>query len=596
MKEKTVIEINSLCGKKYLTKLQRHGEIVLLLGSGISMWSPSNLPSGQTVTQEIAELVAESSVGDKSLIVEMIKSSAFEHIMERYPKPDVLNKIVADAYRPTAPNPVHMAVAELINDGIVKHIVTTNYDEGIENACALVCRREKIPLEIVNESDINSIAADRPILFKIHGSAKLGSEDSIVATLTTEGELPEWKGNLLDDLTKDRILLISGYSGFDFEISPALAGLSFKRLLWNSFDDPRIKPESLSANASHVVRETDGKILVGGMHDMFALLNQKPCSWTGFGSGSSFVEKLKDELMDWELDKWRVWVLNGLSCAKEAIEIGRRMLRNSFSEAMRLDSLLALAEALFHGGYYKQAALIYEDAAKVSFKIRDHPAWVKSELGLIESYRVAGHWLRAAMRIEKLSRRVKPLFSGDDLVTVESQIALKRVLLQRYVFRLSNLFRLAPISRKIQNSVTQDLSTTASYSAINGKWFDLRQCQMLAKKFGIPLANIYAGKMKTTSFREGYRQLGYVLAEMMAIRSEMLDGGLSDISEILPYLDKAEALGINAEYWKLIRTAERRFGREAISHAQKQKTKMFWKECEYNPSMKFLLKFFGENA
>lgn len=596
MKEKTIIEINSPSGKKYQDKIRRHGEIVLLLGSGISMWSPSNLPSGQTVTQEIAELIAESSVGDKSLLVEIIKSSAFEYIMERYPKPDVLNKIIAAAYRPTAPNPAHLAVAELINDGIVKHIITTNYDEGVENACALICRPEKIPLEIVNESDIGSIAVDRPILFKIHGSAKLGLGASIVATLTTEGELPEWKRVLLDDLTEDKILLISGYSGFDFEISPALVSLSFKRLLWNSFDDPRIKPESLSANARHVVRETGGKILVGGMHDMFAQLNQKPCSWTGFGSGSSFVEKLKDELTAWELDKWRVWVLNGLSCAKEAAEIGRRMLHNSCSEAMRLDSLLALAEALFHGGYYKQAALTYEDAAEVSFKIPDYPAWVKSELGLIESFRVAGYWRRAKMRIEKLSQRVEHLFSGDDLVTVESQIALKRVILQRYVFRLSNLLRLSPVSRRIQKSVTQDLSMTASYSAKNGKWFDLRQCQMLAKKFGIPLSDIYAGKMKTTSFREGYRQLGYVLAEMMAIRSEMLDGGLSDVSEILPYLDKAESLGINAEYWKLVRTTEKRFGREAISHTQKQKTKMFWKECEYNSSMKFLLKFFGENA
>lgn len=73
----------------------------------------------------------------------------------------------------------------------------------------MVCHPEKIPLEIVNESDISSIA-DQPILFKIHGSAKLGLDDSIVAILMAEGELPEWKGNLLNDLTKGKILLISG--------------------------------------------------------------------------------------------------------------------------------------------------------------------------------------------------------------------------------------------------------------------------------------------------------------------------------------------------------------------------------------------------
>lgn len=54
-----------------------------------------------------------------------------------------------------------------------------------------------------------------------------------------------------------------------------------------------------------------------------------------------------------------------------------------------------------------------------------------------------------------------------------------------------------------------------------------------------------------------------------------------------------EFLFIHAQYWKLVHTAERRFGRKAISRGQRQKTKMLWKECEYNPSMKFLLKFFG---
>ena len=179
---------------------------------------------------------------------------------------------------------------------------------------------------------------------------------------------------------------------------------------------------------------------------------------------------------------------------------------------------------------------------------------------------------------------------------VTSQIALKRVLLQRYVFRLSTLLGLSRVSQKIQKSVTEDLLIAATYSAKNGKWFDLRQCQMLAKKFAIHFPDVYAGKMKTTFFREGYRQLGYVLAEMMAARSEMLDGSVSDVSEIQPYLDKAEALGINAECWKLVRTATKTFGRDSIPTVQKQKEKEFWSECQYTVPMKLLLKFFGENA
>jgi hypothetical protein len=152
------------------------------------------------VIEDVADLIADSTAATpKAIIIEMVKSSAFEHIMERYPKPGVLNEIIADAYRPTIPNPVHETIAELINDGIVKHVITTNYDEGIENACASICRQSGMPFVVTYQSDVRpSVSAAKPVLFKIHGSAKAGQEDSIVATLTTEGELPEWKQTLLD--------------------------------------------------------------------------------------------------------------------------------------------------------------------------------------------------------------------------------------------------------------------------------------------------------------------------------------------------------------------------------------------------------------
>src|SRR5688500_4056897 len=98
MEIKSLTLIDSVKGKKYLEKLRKRGNIVLLVGSGISMWSPSNLPSGQKVTQDIADLIANTTVSPRAKVLDSIKYSAFEHIMERYPKPDLLKVILANAY------------------------------------------------------------------------------------------------------------------------------------------------------------------------------------------------------------------------------------------------------------------------------------------------------------------------------------------------------------------------------------------------------------------------------------------------------------------------------------------------------------------
>lgn len=119
---------------------------------------------------------------------------------------------------------------------------------------------------------------------------------------------------------------------------------------------------------------------------------------------------------------------------------------------------------------------------------------------------------------------------------------------------------------------------------------------MLAMKFQIPLTDIYSGKMKTTSFRDGYQQLGYSLAEMMAVRSEMIQGKISDATLIFPYLEKADDLGIYPEYWKIVTTLKKVFGDGVISDDIRIKGEKAWQNCQYTFPMRLLLKFLGENA
>lgn len=593
MQNRTIF-INSVDGDAYLTNLTKKRGIVALLGSGVSIWHPSNLPNGQKITQELATIIASSISSPNTRTVEFIGRTAFEHIMERYPKPHLLQSIVARAFSPTYPNPVHMAFARLLNEGIVEYIITTNYDEGLERACLSVCNPSRIPQVIVKKDD--PVQVGQPVIFKIHGCAKPGNEESLVVTLGEEGEMPDWKRGLIEQLINGRALFVCGYSGLDFEICPELVFLKPASITWNSYSDPSKDENALTANANRVLAALKGTVLVGDMREMLEKLGQS-CQASFSAASPSFVQNLVNELDSWELDKWRVWVLNGVGCASEAITVANRMRANSRSLVDRqLDSALALAEALFHSGLYKQAGTAYREAASLVRGSLDWDKKLKAELGVIESDRVAGYWFRARRRIITLTKTLPKQASPNQREKVDSAIALKRVLLRRYPFYLSNLLRLRPIAAKIQTSAQAELALVAAYSAKYGKWFDLQHCEMLASKFQLPFSEIYSGTTVPLSSHEGYRQLGYFVAEMMSYRNLLADPNRKNPPLQPDYLRQAQEIGINPEVWKLARAMKKRFGQDALPNDLDQVAKKAWQACEYTWPMRLLLAFRGENA
>lgn len=602
---KQTIDIDDLgSSKTYLSALAKNRGIVALLGSAVSIWAPSNLPNGQKITKELATIMAPPGASPESDASKFINRSAFEHIMERYPRPEVLQGIIARAFYPTAPNPVHSAFAQLINEGIIEHIITTNYDEGLERACAEVCPPAKRPQVIVTESEANLALSSKPMIFKIHGCAKPGYEKTLVVTLKEEGEMPAWKRNLLGRLMNGKTLLVCGYSGLDFEVCPELIFLSPRSLTWNSLYDPSEK-EALTPNARRVLTALKGTVLVGDMSKMLTQLGPN-CQAIFSDVTPSFVQNLINELDSWEMDKWRVWVLNGVGCASEAITVASRMCANSAgSDDRRLDSLLALAEAQFHSGLYKQSGATYREAALLARQSLDWEKRLKAELGIVEADRVAGYFFRAVRTIMRLSRTLPQQTPPDLREKVKSALALKRALLRRYPFYLSKLLRIPWLTRNIQAKVTSELSIVANYSAKHGNWFDLQHCEMLAGKFQIPFSSIYAGTTLPPPSQDGYRHLGYFLAELMAYRNFIASGEKAASSlapdpskQGLEYLKDAQSLGINPEVWKLARAMKKRLGKQAISHEHEieQFAETAWDICEYTLPMRWLQRIRGEEA
>lgn len=604
---KPPILIDSAEGIAYLHDIRRTGHVVALLGSGISIWHPSNMPNGQRITDALADVIATSTISPRSTFIDRIKNTAFEHIMERYPKAGVLRSIVAHAFYPTPPNPVHEAFASLLKDGVIKHVITTNYDVGLEAACAAIGGPTNTPQVIVTEDDVPASGIMEPVLFKIHGCAAPGNNDSIVLTLRGEGEMPRWKREILRTLINGNHLLVCGYSGLDFEICPELMHLSPAGITWNCFGNPAIEGNALTANARRVLDAAVGTPLVGDMNKMLQVLTGR--SWSADFSRVSpdFVNELVRALDSWELDKWRVWVMNGLSCALDGVHVARRMYTNSGGVPERqMDSLLALGESLFHSGFYKQAAHAYRSAARLASADGDWENILRAEVGVIESDRVAGRWLRARRRIRKLARTLPDQTPPEERERMVSEITLKRVLLRRYPFYLSKLLHLRPLTNRIRRQAKSELAEASASFARQGSWFNLQHCEMLAAKFGVRFSEVYTGPMMPLAARDGYRQLGYILAEIMAYRTLLADSTVSDPPFEIEYFRIARELGINAEVWKLARAFEKRFGFVvppsgsgaglALPLDFRRDAQTAWRACEYTLPMRLLLRLRGEDA
>lgn len=586
--------------QNHLTAMIRSGGLVALLGSGISTWAPTNLPAGQEITRALAEALIPSSVGPLGTVRGLIERSAFEHIMFRYPKLDKFRSVLSETFGGTSPNPVHESFARLLDRGLIEHIVTTNYDSGLEKACINICRPSRQPQVIVVDQDISSIDWSRPVIFKIHGCASPGRSDSIISNYEEEGELDAWKRHLLSDLLLGRGLLVCGYSGYDFEICPELVSINPRVIHWNSFNNPDIKPETLTANARRVILGARGgaTVIVGDMIRMLSLLDGPLTAKRQWVSAERFVKRLIDALLenesdDWEFDHWRIWALNGTGCSIDGIVIGKKMVRKSWGSSQHmLDSLLALAEPLFHGGYYMQSASAYGQAASIARALGEVEKLIRAEVNVAECDRAAGRWLRGWLRLRKIAYLPSSIADPERRKRMDGAVALKRVLLLQHLYQIVDQMHLYFVKAPIRRAARKDLKIVADASR-RGSWFDFQHCEMLAKRFELQLNEIYHGPLTPMPSRLGFKQLGYFIGEMLALRDELLKPGTGVDPSVFRNIDIAHEIGCNSVVWKLSRAIARKVRSTDLPMGFEARQKQAWEACEYTPLMRLFLTTLG---
>jgi len=224
-----------------------------LVGAGISMDAPTNMPSAKQIVKTLLDLCAPSEevntlLSLKQLRYELIVEKIQDFFDDELKFMDYIEII-------KEPNLTHYFLAYSLLRGSL--IVTTNFDYLIEHALLRILdkRGHDDIIPVITKADFlefdnpkNLVKEGKYPIYKIHGSKRniirnIDTKDSLITTLSALGKGKEegqtfaiepFKKKSISNLMSDRTLIIMGYSGSDdFDIGPTLKELpEVKNLIW----------------------------------------------------------------------------------------------------------------------------------------------------------------------------------------------------------------------------------------------------------------------------------------------------------------------------------------------------------------------------
>ena len=195
---------------------------VIVAGAGISMSQPSNLPSWWQYNKTIINVIKEQACELCPEASELIDAIDIENTLPVQCISDlIVSQGAGSSYFPllellnaTSPNANHFALVELAKRGILKAVVTTNFDTLIENAFL----QKAVPLLTIvqNEEYYELSQALTCKLFKIHGSVT--DYDSLIDTVTQKAVgLSPAKRLVLSNIFLNSEIIFIGFSGADLD-------------------------------------------------------------------------------------------------------------------------------------------------------------------------------------------------------------------------------------------------------------------------------------------------------------------------------------------------------------------------------------------
>lgn len=233
--------------------IEKNREYCFLAGSGISLDSPSMMPTGFQVTKQILEnVIPEDEIisileltnperDGKRTLGDFLRFEQLMGFLRDYDPELHFLDLYADCDRP---NFYHCFLAKMSNLG--KKVFTTNFDSLIEYAF----NKMGIELDNINpiiyKDDWEDKSLHNNAVFKLHGSFKnithnIDTRDSLQATLeqisSNKGEsfiLEDYKYDIFAETLKEHDIIVLGYSGLDdFDVMPTLLSIpSDRSIIW----------------------------------------------------------------------------------------------------------------------------------------------------------------------------------------------------------------------------------------------------------------------------------------------------------------------------------------------------------------------------
>ncbi|MDA0159483.1 SIR2 family protein [Solirubrobacter ginsenosidimutans] len=265
------------------------GSVALFLGSGVSV--DAGIPTGWDIYVDGVQRLRRLEEGD----VEPLSADDVERWLTETGRADfnysrLLEDIVPDAatrrtyiagyFADASPGATHQHVADLIADGLVRVVVTTNFDRLLEQALAA---RGIEPIVVSDDSSLAAMPRREHatcFLLKAHGDYQ---QETI---RNTPGELAELEPGVAAELQAilDRYgVLLVGYSGNDEAIRRALCARRSRYGLWwlSRSDPPRAPiPELLERTAGRAIVRESASEFFADLRGRLAVYKQHPSGHT----------------------------------------------------------------------------------------------------------------------------------------------------------------------------------------------------------------------------------------------------------------------------------------------------------------------------
>ncbi len=224
--------------------------ILFLCGAGISLDAPASLP---TVNKFICDVLKESGISNE--IIDRVYNQfgkmnyRFESLVDQIRKNCDADLLLTKLFDSSSFNKIHHFLSLMLRKG--SSIITTNFDNCIENACYFENYEFSNRFVYSGEDLSNDEKPLSNVLIKIHGSQPIVKEITgelvitIKALAKTERafkSFPNWRKYLLN-LISNKIVVVMGYScSDDFDIVPLLAESKPKEVVWLNFDYNNFMP------------------------------------------------------------------------------------------------------------------------------------------------------------------------------------------------------------------------------------------------------------------------------------------------------------------------------------------------------------------